>query len=68
MVINRGEKGFYTVKKVNNFPVPSRDVTYQTLPGREYLNLGVWEVTSRLGTGKSLTFFYSVKRALIRLL
>jgi hypothetical protein len=23
----------YTVKKVNDFPVPSRDVTYQTLPG-----------------------------------
>ncbi len=25
----------YTVKKVNDFPVPSRDVTNQTLPGRE---------------------------------
>jgi hypothetical protein len=25
----------YTVKKVIDFPVPSRDVTYQTLPGRE---------------------------------
>ncbi len=25
----------YTVKKVIFFPVPSRDVTYQTLPGRE---------------------------------
>jgi hypothetical protein len=24
-----------TVKKVNDFPVSSRDVTYQTLPGRE---------------------------------
>jgi hypothetical protein len=23
------------VKKVNGFPVPSRDVTYQTLPVRE---------------------------------
>ncbi len=23
----------YTVKKVIDFPVPSRDVTYQTLPG-----------------------------------
>ncbi len=22
-------------KKIINFPVPSRDVTYQTLPGRE---------------------------------
>ncbi len=27
----------YTVKKVSHFPVPSRDVTYQTLPGREKL-------------------------------
>ncbi len=26
----------YTVKKVTGFPVPSRDVTKQTLPGREY--------------------------------
>ncbi len=25
----------YTVKKVGGFPVPGRDVTYQTLPGRE---------------------------------
>ncbi len=25
----------YTVKKVSHFPVPSRDVTDQTLPGRE---------------------------------
>ncbi len=25
----------YTVKKVSQFPVPSRDVTDQTLPGRE---------------------------------
>jgi hypothetical protein len=24
-----------TVKKVNDFPFPSRDVSYQTLPGRE---------------------------------
>jgi hypothetical protein len=27
----------YTVKKVSHFPVPSRDVTDQTLPGREKL-------------------------------
>jgi hypothetical protein len=27
----------YTVKKVSGFPVPSRDVTYQTLPGREII-------------------------------
>jgi len=25
----------YTVKKHFDIPVPSRDVTYQTLPGRE---------------------------------
>jgi hypothetical protein len=25
----------YTVKKVSGFPLPSRDVTYQTLPGWE---------------------------------
>ncbi len=25
----------HTVKKVSDFPVPSRDVTYQTLSGRE---------------------------------
>ncbi len=29
---------YYTVKKVSVFPVPSRDVTYQTLPGRDNLN------------------------------
>jgi hypothetical protein len=55
----------YTVnKKVCNFPVPSRDVTDETLPGREKLNysrLGrVSSVTSRLGTGKQITLFYSV--------
>jgi hypothetical protein len=32
-------EGFpYTIKKVNNFPVPSRDVTNQTLPDREKIN------------------------------
>ncbi len=25
----------HTVKKVSHFPIPSWDVTYQTLPGRE---------------------------------
>jgi hypothetical protein len=54
----------YTVKKVSDFPIPSRDVTYQTLSGGEYFNYSrprrVWLVTSRLGTGKTLTFFYSV--------
>ncbi len=38
----------YTVKKVIDFPVLSRDV---------------WLVTTRLGTGKPMTFFYSVARA-----
>jgi hypothetical protein len=36
----------YTVKKVSGFPVPSRDVAYQTLPDREFFNYsrsgGVW--------------------------
>ncbi len=54
----------YTVKKFNDFPVCSQDVTNQTLHGREkfiYSRPGrVWFVTSRLGTGKSLTFFCSV--------
>jgi hypothetical protein len=44
----------YTVKKVSGFPVPSRDVTNETLPGSEELNYSpsgrVWLVTSRLGT------------------
>jgi hypothetical protein len=51
-------------KKVIVFPVPSRDVTNQTLPGLELLKYSrperVWLVTSRLGTGKTITFFYSV--------
>jgi hypothetical protein len=29
------KKAYYTVKKVCDFPVPSRGVTNQTLPGRE---------------------------------
>ncbi len=28
----------YTEKKVTDYPVPSRDVTNQTPPGREYGN------------------------------
>ncbi len=52
----------YTVKKFLIFPVPRRDVTNQTLPGRELLHYSwpgrVWLVTSRLGTG---TFSYSVR-------
>jgi hypothetical protein len=27
---------YYTVKKGSEFPVPGRDVIYQTLPGRKY--------------------------------
>ncbi len=41
-----------------------RDVTNQTLPSREKFYYSwpgrVWFLTSRLVTGKSLTFFYSV--------
>ncbi len=48
-------------KKVSDFPVPSRDVTNQTLPGREsfyYSRPGrVWLVTPWLGTVKFLPFF-----------
>jgi hypothetical protein len=56
-----GGKEQYTVKKVIVFPVPSRDVTNQTLPGREKFNYSrpgrFWLVTSRQGTGKTITFF-----------
>ncbi len=56
-----GFVAIYTVKKVSHFPVLSRDVINQTLPSRELLNYSrpgrVWLVTSRLGTGKSITFF-----------
>jgi hypothetical protein len=50
------QKNTYTVKKVSDFPVP-------TVPGMSLTKLSLAEnnlVTSRLGTGKSLTFFYSV--------
>jgi hypothetical protein len=51
----------HTGKKVSGFPVRSRDVTNQTLPGLESLNYSlpvrVWLVTYRLGTGKSITSF-----------
>jgi hypothetical protein len=53
----RDNASVYTVKKGYCF---SRDVTNQTLPGRELLNysrLGrVWLVTSRLETGKTINF------------
>jgi hypothetical protein len=55
----------YTVKKFIDFTVLSRDVSDQTLLGREKFNyswLGrVPAVTPRLGTGKSITFFDSVQ-------
>ncbi len=51
----------YTVIKISGFRVPSRDVTYKILPGRELFNYSrsgrVWSVTSRLGTRKPPTFF-----------
>jgi hypothetical protein len=63
------ERRWYTEKKVIVFSVPIRDVTNQTLSGRELLNysrLGrVWLVTSRLGSGKTITFFYSVAYSII---
>ncbi len=62
--VNRNEWPKYNVKKVIDFPVPSRYVTDQTLSGREFFNYSrperVWSVTSRLWTGKSITFYYSV--------
>ncbi len=48
-------------KKGYRFPVPSRDVTNQTPPGRELWNCfrpgKVWLATSQLGAGKTITFF-----------
>ncbi len=49
----------YTVKKVIGFPVTSREVTNQTLPPSSRPGR-VWLVTSRLVSGKPITFFYSV--------
>jgi hypothetical protein len=58
-----GDLTLCTVKKGYRFSRPSRDVTYQTPPGRELFNYSqperVWLVTSRLGTKKTITFFYS---------
>ncbi len=57
-------QGWYTVKKVIDFAVPSWDVTNKKhlLAGKIYYfrPVIVWLVASRLGSGKSLTFFYSV--------
>jgi hypothetical protein len=54
-----GCKCVHCKKMVVVFSVPSQDVTYQTLPGLELLNLDgrVWLVTSRPETGKTITFF-----------
>jgi hypothetical protein len=49
--------------KVRDFPVPSRDVTTKlSLAGNNFIIPRQGEVvgTSRMGTGKSLTFFFSV--------
>jgi hypothetical protein len=35
---SRGMREENTVKKVSDFPVPSRNATNQTLPGREEFN------------------------------
>jgi hypothetical protein len=49
---------------ISCFPFPSRDVTNQTLHGREYFNNSqpgrVLSVTSRLGAGKRIIFLNSV--------
>jgi hypothetical protein len=52
-------------KKLINFPVPSRDVTDQTLPGQKKGR--VWSVTSRLGKMKIDKLFYSVQHMLVYL-
>jgi hypothetical protein len=36
-----GSKTLYTIKKISDFPIPSRDVTYQTLP-----NSWDWEIAN----------------------
>jgi hypothetical protein len=57
--------GLHCKKKVSDIPVPSRDVINLTLPGGNNLKLFpateglVSDMTSRLGTGKLLTIFYS---------
>jgi hypothetical protein len=61
---------FFTVKKVRGFPVSSRDVSYQTLSGREYLNFpGQWEfgLASDILAGDKITnLFYSASTALFK--
>ncbi len=54
----------YTVKKVSDFPAPSGDVTYPTLPGREIIKLfpSRENLVSGIpaGDGKIVILFYSV--------
>ncbi len=55
----------YTVKKVVDFPVHSRDVSNQTLPNREKFTYSRPERVSTVsdipaGDGKLITFVYSV--------
>jgi hypothetical protein len=49
----------YTLKKVIDFPVPSRNVTNQTLPDWELKTYSrprrVWYVTSQMGTKELIT-------------
>ncbi len=49
------KRNLHCKKGYSEFPFPSRDVTNQTLPGRESFNYSrpgrVWLVTSWLGTG-----------------
>ncbi len=53
-------------KNLSYFPSPAGMSLTKTLPGRELLNYSLpgrdWLVTSRLGTGKTITFFtvYSI--------
>ncbi len=49
----------YTVKMVIDILVPSRDVMHRPRKFGEF-DQESWSVTSRLGTGKSISFFYSV--------
>jgi hypothetical protein len=61
----------YTVKKGLPFSRPQPGCHRPNSPWQEYLNYSrpgrVWSVTSRLGTGKWQTFFYSVVKTLIAL-
>jgi hypothetical protein len=54
----------YTVKKVIVFPVPSRDVNIETLPGRELLNYSLARESFvsgiPAGDGKNDNLFFSV--------